>query len=752
MSAPRRVALVALLGAVAGVGLWWIVTRCVIGGDERLQAPDSSHSLTVAKTGSATPAAADAHAELTAQRETALTPPTPGPPVTDVDRDLSLHGRVVDPSGRPIPAAQVVAWLPLARAFSVLNLDDARDETQLAETRSDSSGRFAIQLERGQRVDLAASADGFADLRVPDRYAGECVEVVLSRGCILSGRITRASDGAAVAGAALRVFRYGGPSTISFRSTSNAAGEYRFTGLPSERMVLEVLPRDDQSPGWIHLEFRSDGTLVTDVKVEPGLRVRGRVTDAATGAPIAGAEVGEGWTFRRKVASDADGAYELPGFGSSGVPDVHVRAKGYGRQLRQHLPPPVDGVIAADFALIAAQRAVGRIVDAGDAPVADAYVAAVASSFTGEGQLAEWPSTRSGPDGRFAVADLHPQIHHVLFVQKPGAATVVYEFPASEAGAAELDLGDVRLPPPALLTGRVVDDHGDGVADAEVVLLGANADRYRMQGDHPPERDPLEHYVGSRRGRSDDLGRFSFADLPAGTFRVGAQARGRPPSKQVEVSLAASETKSGVEVVLPGSMKIAGRVVAPSGEAVAGVRVAARQLIPNGDEASVASDRDGSFELKGLTAGHYTLEAETYSDDPDDPKALLLHTVLADVEAGVADLRFEMLRGAPITGSLVDERGAPVAGAWVEARRAGQDEAAGAARQESFWSQTGRDGRFRIVVPTGISFDLTARSEVSGFQRDRAGVLARGVAAGARDVTLQVRPAEGVVPAKADGR
>ena len=88
----------------------------------------------------------------------------------------------------------------------------------------------------------------------------------------------------------------------------------------------------------------------------------------------------------------------------------------------------------------------------------------------------------------------------------------------------------------------------------------------------------------------------------------------------------------------------------------------------------------------------------------------------------------------------------------VEAKHLPAQAQLGAAYLEAISILLQRDGRFRIVVPTGVSFDLTARNEVSGFQRDRAGVLSHGISAGARDVTLQVRPAESVVPAKADGR
>lgn len=654
---------------------------------------------------------------------------TPGETVEEVDPELSLHGIVQDQHGVSIPGALVEVLVPPAREFTVLDLDYNRQLDELRKTKSDQAGTFAVKLERGRPVDLRVSAKGFATRWVPDRYAGERVVVVLTQGCVLKGRLTRSDDGSAVEGATMRVFRYGGPNSVSFKTTSDGDGSYRIDGLPADRMVLEVLPLRDRSCQWLHLEFGADGTLVKDIVVERGILVHGHVTDARSGAPIVGAEIGEGWTFRRSAKTDATGAYELPGFGSPGVQDVHVRAEAYGRQQRQNPTSAGDGSIQLDFALVAARRVRGRVLSSSHDAVDGAYVAAVASEFQRSGgQRAEWPSTRTGPDGRFEVNNLTPDLGHTLFVQKHGAAAVVYDLPAAEMTTPDLDVGDVVLPPAATLLGRVKDDEGHEVADVEVHLIGFNSDRYRWLDAGEARRPSTGDYVESRRARSDDLGRFSFADLPSGEFKVQVQPRGRIAPGGVTVKIAEGETKSDVVITIPVGAAIAGRIVGPSGAGISGawIHVESRDQYVSAESAS-----GGNFEIRGLAPGRYKLQARLFESRAAGGNELLLPAELVDVEAPVRDLRVELKTGAAIRGVLLDDQRRPVQSVWVQAKERGG---------ERTWSDdTDRDGKFSITVPDGVDVELSVlRRSAGGFLGNEDGTLAAGTAADLREVTLSL--------------
>ena len=55
------------------------------------------------------------------------------------------------------------------------------------------------------------------------------------------------------------------------------------------------------------------GEFTQKLILRPARVLRGRVTDAATGGPVAGARVGMNWTLERAVTTKDDGSYELPG-------------------------------------------------------------------------------------------------------------------------------------------------------------------------------------------------------------------------------------------------------------------------------------------------------------------------------------------------------------------------------------------------------------------------------------------------------
>jgi hypothetical protein len=115
----------------------------------------------------------------------------------------------------------------------------------------------------------------------------------------------------------------------------------------------------------------------------------------------------------------------------------------------------------------------------------------------------------------------------------------------------------------------------------------------------------------------DALGRFDVGGLSFPRVVIGAWADGFVRETCVVEGLVSGEVRAGVRVVLGRGMSVAGRVVWPDGEPIAGVTVTA-QTEAWRDVARVTklattpwtSDTagDGSFRIDRLPRGPYTLE------------------------------------------------------------------------------------------------------------------------------------------------
>lgn len=263
----------------------------------------------------------------------------------------------------------------------------------------------------------------------------------------------------------------------------------------------------------------------------------------------------------------------------------------------------------------------------------------------------------SGPDigsktaltdaqGRYEFRDL-PAGRFNVSVSKSGFVAMQYGQnrpfepgrPIELAEAQVMDKADVSLPRGSVLAGRVVDEFGEPVADAEVIAM-------RMQFQNGKRR----LMPSGRNAQTNDLGQFRLYGLPPGEYYVSASLRnmgslvadmlsggaggptgsnqssgyastyypGTPnPSEAQRVAVAVGQELASVDIQLqPVRLaKITGTAVGSDGKPMAGAMVIlmpamkeAMQLMPGGTS---RTNNDGQFTLNGVTPGDYSLQVQS---------------------------------------------------------------------------------------------------------------------------------------------
>ncbi len=644
-----------------------------------------------------------------------------------------VRGRVIDEEGDAVVGASVTIDYQPADDFNILDLDYGHQATVVGEALTDEEGAFAMEVPRDWPLRLYARAEGRFSALLEDVFAGAEVVIVLGPSTTLLGRITRALDGSPVEAVELSISLLSGP--ILATAESSADGSYRLSELPAGLATLRIQCQWLADPAWTQIELPRGGRVVHDVALEEGIAIHGTVSDARTSAPIAGAEIGAGWTFGRSVRSDPAGEYELRGFGGPDEYEICVRAPGYA-DARHEFPytsMPAERT-QLDFALVPGRRARGRVVDPAARPVEGAYVAAVGNADRGE--VTDWKSARTDSEGRFLIESLSPERKHALFIRATGWANLVYSFPTDEIESEELDLGTITLQPPGTIEGLVVTEDGAPIADVQVGLRGANADSGALLGDG--SKPVLPRNLDWRGVDSDSSGRFRFGDLPAGVFEISARRSSGLEGPSQLVGIFEGERRTDVRIVFPGSGEIRGTVETPDGRGLAGLTVTAlaegREVPRLARRPSAVSQEGGSFRFEGLDAESYTLFV--------DPRRSALHnaegfafTRLAHVRPGEERIVIMLAEPDTLAGQAFTAESLPATDAWVFADLEGEQVGLAASDAE---------GRFQLTVPRdcmiGIrAFRMETADTESGYQmrKDVPVLVLAPVPAGSKDLVLR---------------
>lgn len=592
----------------------------------------------------------------------------------------SVHGRVVDLEGRPLPGSRLE--LPSTPAGGV----------PAALVTAGADGRFAMQKVKPGPYRLVASHEAFADAEVAiDVGPGEDLAVVvrLDRSIGLQGRVEDRS-GRPVPTALVLAWPIDGERAAARETTTDEQGRFRLSGPARGSYTVLV-----EGPGFgaIHLgRVEIPGRPVVVRLDEDGRVVSGIVERG--GAAAVGARVvlgGPGLRAPRTTVAAAGGAFS---FGGLGPGSYTVRATHAGLAS----PPSAtmvgaerDGVRGIRLLLAPGGTISGRVVDeAGKAVVAAAVdVQAVPADDCPEvGRTDVVGYFQLGPvaPGRYSVAARLPG-----YVLRAPVTVMV--------GVTEV-VANLRLERGAGLRGQVLDGAGRPLGGAVVSVTAASMEPSAAGLPVLPGRLPLAAEAAqlpasvlpaggrTRAATTDPEGRFALADVAPGPVRVQVTHAEHLPTTLARLVLDAGQDKPLPTVRLNPGNAVMGRVLQTDGTPLPGARVTARRSRGSGtDELTVTNgtDPEGRFAFR-LPPGRYTLQALAEGRVSES-------ATTKDVQDGQAvdPIEFRLRTGNVVVQGLVkDARGRALAGATVTARHQTGD-------VELARVVTGLSGRFRLT-------------------------------------------------------
>ncbi|HVS63464.1 MAG TPA: carboxypeptidase regulatory-like domain-containing protein [Thermoanaerobaculia bacterium] len=534
-----------------------------------------------------------------------IEPPTLEPHVLVLEPGIALRGSVRDPAGRPLINALVQTRSSTATGFR-----ESRQE------RTDATGVFVLDGLSAGEYRILVHAAGFLEEEVEGVVleAGvepDPVDVRLSRGATLAGRVTD-RDGEPLEGVGVGLpldraaMRFLAPR--STRDRTDDEGRYRIEGLPLGDTTISADANGRR--GVVRDVVLEAGVNRLDLELEAALQISGRVVDPE-GLPVAGAEIfllGNGSRPQGYARSGIDGEF-LAEVEDGARVTLGSRKRGVGASAEVG-PIEVHGssISGIELRLESGGAIVGWVLG----PDVDemSRVRLLASAAHQENA---WSRVEAQPDyeGRFRLEPVAAGEWLVTASLEGRSVRASVDLPDASSEASV----DLVFEPGHTLSGVVLD--GGLPADG----LGVTASGIDV--------------LGNGRDSTDAEGRFELTDLATGAYRLTVWHRGPAHEQVVEV-----DGDRDVVVELPGG-RISGRVVDEEGVGIAGAALLLRredQLL-EGRRRAGTSTRDGSFELAGVGAGRWVVEAAHEGYVP------AIVEVEID-ELGVDRLRLELVREA----------------------------------------------------------------------------------------------------------
>jgi protocatechuate 3,4-dioxygenase beta subunit len=494
-------------------------------------------------------------------------------------------------------------------------------------------------------------------------------------------------------------------------------GAFTFRGLTAGEYRLLVSHPDHQPSVETLAAVVDDAAARCEIELALASSIAGKVTDE-TGRPVAGALVvatpqdeaalkgtardlmglldwqeGRAILERARATSSPDGSFLV----TSIAPALHALRATH----RDYLEGEARMAPAGSSVVMILRRGAaitGRVVDGEGRPITGAVLSLTRLPLAEVHRIFDWSKSErepidrdrkegtTGEDGRFRLQGIQPASHE-LKIKAEGHAPVLRDV---EAAADDIDLGDLALPDPRSIEGRVV---GPGARPVRGARVWAGLARRTVE---PANQTVPERPAPLVETSTDGEGRFALGGLPPGDFIVRAEMADFADA--VAGSVAAGTPD--LDLVLGQGITVHGKILdAATGSAVEGAEV----RLGFSSFRTASSDARGLFVVRGLP-----LEETHYGNSalrvlhPDHGTHTAHVMVLGRGEQAPLEVRLTAA-GHDVEGEVKDAEGRPVANAqvWLESIGAESGFTSPGDRTVS-----GPDGAFRLEEPTWLRYNL----------------------------------------------
>jgi len=523
-----------------------------------------------------------------------------------------LAGIVVDDKDSPVSDARV--------AVSILALGDGSERKnlnspvvpKLLTVNTDATGKFSFtHIPAGATAEFIVEKSGKATVstykRTSEPYqklnfteGQKDIRLVLPVEAKIEGMAVEKSTGQPVGGVKISCTSrqetgYVRPKPFA----SKHDGTFSIDALAATRYVIAILQSNRELPDWVANPvevFTEAGKTNSNVKIElsKGGVLEVKVTDAVKKEPVKEVSVG--------IQHPVSGLYKSSRSNENGIAMLRlmpgdyqvysVYKEGYSQQRLQDKITIEEGEIKhLEYELIGMPTLTGIVRDKEGQPIEGAIIHVCPTGRD---------ACTSNAEGKFeAVFDpggwMSNQVPLMFLVGTHGPRNL----------AAALQIGedtrklDLVLEPAVTLCGRVVDQDGRGIANAQVrVWMRASSWGSTMRTHEPVQ--------------TDNEGGFEFKAIPRGqkyTFYVSAEGYGENPRDDFDTAgLKGNRLDVGKLTLAIANLSVSGVVVDASDKPVAGASV---YCSGEGQAHSQAvTDTEGKFTLEKVCAGKIRISAD----------------------------------------------------------------------------------------------------------------------------------------------